>query len=588
MSDFRVFLLGSPYVTVDGQAVEFRRKKALGVLAYLALSPAYSARRDTLLSLFWPEHDEEYARAGLRRTLAAITETAVRPWLVADRQTVALHPAHGLLMVDSTRLSTALQSHDIGALETAVQAYRDSFMAGFSLEDSVAFDEWQTQQAHAHELMLTQAYERLVAYYRDQNMPLLGLETARQWQARDPYHEGAQLASMHFLAVSNQSATALQHYRRYVQRLSDDLGAQPSAMLAEFTQNIERGHVQPLTVPRVVRVELLPPPPSLMIGREGALADVRQRLHPQHAPAEVIVQGYPGIGKTTLSAALAYDRTLHAEYPDGVLWAALGEQPSVAVLLDQWARALGLPEDTGQPLETQSARLRAHLAQRAVLLIVDDVWEVSHALPFRVGGARCATLMTTRFNDVARTLCSRADSLYKLPIIDDRAAMALMYTLAPALREADTPDLLELVHDLEGLPLALQVAGRLLHAEMSMGWGIGALVAELREGRRLLESQAPADRHEVALQASPTVSALLQRSVARLTADLQEKFALLGVFAPKPATFSLQAVSAIWREAAPQAAVRTLADRGLLEPSGDGRFQMHALLVMHARSMFQE
>jgi hypothetical protein len=33
--------------------------------------------------------------------------------------------------------------------------------------------------------------------------------------------------------------------------------------------------------------------------------------------------------------------------------------------------------------------------------------------------------------------------------------------------------------------------------------------------------------------------------------------------------------------------VRTLVERGLLEPAAGGRFQMHALLVMHARTMFE-
>jgi DNA-binding SARP family transcriptional activator len=586
MLSLNLYLLGTPYITVNDQMIEFKRKKALALLAYLSCTGA-RASRDSLATLLYPDMDEEHARAGLRRTLAAITETAVRPWLIADRQTVALHQAE-TVMVDVEALTMAVQTQDIAALEQAVHAYRDTFMAGFSLEDSLVFDEWQSQQANLYELKLTQAYDLLITHYRENRMPVLGLETASRWLGRDPYHEGAQLALMQFLSMSNQSASALQHYRRYVQRLHDDLGVAPSTILVDLAHQLEQGQTAGAIPSRVARVEMLPPLPSLLIGREGVMTDLRQRLRPQKAPAEMVIQGYPGIGKTTLSAALAYDRALQADYPDGVLWTALGEQPSLPALLDQWAQALGLQPDSTLDIESQSIRLRTHLAQRAMLIIVDDVWDVSHALPFRLAGSHSATLMTTRFNDVAQALTSRADSLYKLPIISNEAALALIHALAPTLREVDTPDLIELVHDLEGLPLALQVAGRLLHAEMRMGWGIGELVRELRDGRRLLEAQAPADRHEVALQASPTVAALLQRSVVRLSLDLQEKFALLGVFAPKPATFTVSAVQAIWRDSHPQQAIRTLTDRGLLEPSGDGRFQMHALLVIHARSMFQE
>lgn len=586
MLSLNLYLLGTPYITVNGQIVEFKRKKALALLAYLSCTGGL-ASRDSLAMLLYPDMDEEHARAGLRRTLAAITETAVRPWLMADRQIVALDMTK-TIFVDAEALTIAVQNKQNAALESAVLAYRDTFMAGFSLEDSLVFDEWQSQQTNTYELKLTQAYELLIAHYREKRMPVLGLETANRWLGRDPYHEGAQLALMQFLSMSNQSANALQHYRRYVQRLQADLGVAPSALLIDFARQIEEGQTEGMTTSRAPRIEVLPPLPPLLIGREAVITDLRQRLRPQNPPAEIVIQGYPGIGKTTLSASLAYDRALHADYPDGVLWTALGEQPSIRTLLDQWGQALGLQTDSQLDIESQSIRLRTQLAQRAMLIIVDDVWDVSHALPFRLAGSHSATLMTTRFNDVAQALTSRADALYKLPIISNESALKLIHTLAPSLRDHDTPDLIELVNDLEGLPLALQVAGRLLHSEMKMGWGIGELLRELRDGRRLLEAKAPADRHEVALQTSPTVAALLQRSVARLSPDLQEKFALLGVFAPKPATFTLSAVQAIWRDSQAQQAIRTLTDRGLLEPSGDGRFQMHALLVMHARSMFQE
>jgi hypothetical protein len=81
---------------------------------------------------------------------------------------------------------------------------------------------------------------------------------------------------------------------------------------------------------------------------------------------------------------------------------------------------------------------------------------------------------------------------------------------------------------------------------------------------------------------------LLERSTDRLDAQTRNRFAYLGAFAPKPATFDLNAMHFVWRatdiEDAKETA-RKLADRGLLEPIGAGRFQMHALLVLHARSI---
>jgi hypothetical protein len=85
----------------------------------------------------------------------------------------------------------------------------------------------------------------------------------------------------------------------------------------------------------------------------------------------------------------------------------------------------------------------------------------------------------------------------------------------------------------------------------------------------------------------PTVATLLKRSTDTLKESTRERFALLGLFVPKPATFDLGAMSAIWDVEDPKPTARELVNRGLLEPVGSGRFQMHALLVLHARSMLE-
>ena len=103
------------------------------------------------------------------------------------------------------------------------------------------------------------------------------------------------------------------------------------------------------------------------------------------------------------------------------------------------------------------------------------------------------------------------------------------------------------------------------------------------------EAQAPADRVELANETTPTIAALLQKSTDRLDPQTRDCFAYLGPFAPKPATFDLDAMKAVWQVQDPKSVVRTLVDRGLLEyvPSLE-RYQMHALLVMHANSLLTD
>ena len=84
---------------------------------------------------------------------------------------------------------------------------------------------------------------------------------------------------------------------------------------------------------------------------------------------------------------------------------------------------------------------------------------------------------------------------------------------------------------------------------------------------------------------TPTIAALLRRSTDLLDEETRRRFAYLGLFVPKPATFDLDAMAAAWDVSDPKPVTRILVDRGLLEPVSGGRFQMHALLVLHAQSI---
>ena len=331
----------------------------------------------------------------------------------------------------------------------------------------------------------------------------------------------------------------------------------------------------------------IPPMPSLPVGREDDLKAIKGRLglDGQQARPVIVVRGWPGVGKTTFVAALANDPEVASAFPDGVLWASLGEQPNTFSALCTWALALGVG-GPGSTVEEVRERLRATLHDRRCLLLVDDVWETGAGLALRVGGPHCVTVYTTRFPAVARELGVQSDEVQVLGQLDEPGALKLLTNLAPNVVEQSPDASRQLVNALEGLPLAIRVAGRLLEAELRMGWGITDLVEEITEGAALLDAMAPEDRFDPATQTIPTVSMLLQRSTDRLDDQTRERFAYLGVFAPKPATFDLAAMQSVWMVDDGRATARQLADRGLLEPIiGTGRFQIHAVLVLHAKSL---
>ncbi len=336
-----------------------------------------------------------------------------------------------------------------------------------------------------------------------------------------------------------------------------------------------------------------PPLPSLVIGREDDLRNLKERLGltgENSLQVLTAIRGWPGIGKTTIAAVLAHDPDIATAFPDGVLWTSLGPRPNLFSELATWGRALGTDDLLrAKTLEEATAQLTAMLRNKRMLLIIDDVWESEHVVPFEVGGRGCATFITTRENKVAQALAPTANDIYRLPVLTDDKALELLQALAPSVVKDYPAESRDLVRELEGLPLALQVAGHMLNVEASYGFGVTDLIEELREGAAILEAKAPADRTDLANETTPTIAVLLQRSTDRLDELTRDCYAYLGVFAPKPATFDLAAMKAVWSVEQPEPIVRTLVDRGLLEFVKEmGRYQMHALLVAHAKSLLTD
>ncbi len=338
---------------------------------------------------------------------------------------------------------------------------------------------------------------------------------------------------------------------------------------------------------------LLPPLPGLtFVGRDESLAEVKKRLgageERERGSNLTIVRGVPGVGKTTLVGVLARDSEVSRSFPDGILWTVLDQEPEVMSKIAAWGRHLGVDDLLRiASIEEATERLAALLRNKQMLLIVDDIWNVAHALPFlrAANTSRCTLLATTRLTSVANTLADSAnasDNVYRLPELTEENALILLRRLTPKAVDEHFEDCLQLVRDLECLPLALHVAGRLLDEEAELGFSVPELVKEIGKNA-LLPQPAPVDRAEGATL--PTVDALLRRSTDLLDNFTRECFAYLGVFAPKPATFDVEAMKAVWELPDPKPTIRKLVGHGLLEAVGGGRFQMHALLVQHASSL---
>lgn len=252
-------------------------------------------------------------------------------------------------------------------------------------------------------------------------------------------------------------------------RSADDLARQVAGALPKLLDGFPSASILVAPVRRdFFRHINLPanyiPRPDLLAALRGALL----------AEADgIALHGLGGIGKSVMARALCDDEATQAAFPDGILWASIGQDATDDDLkskLRAWVEALGGTISGSAPsLDSLKGTLATLLARRHCLLIIDDVWRRRDGEHFRVNGPNCRLLVTTRDAEVARALGVRVESV---PLMSDAEADALLDQWAEgALRDALPSDRRRIYdHTLGRLPLAIRLAGAQLRGRSLDTW----------------------------------------------------------------------------------------------------------------------
>jgi len=377
-------LFGSPSLAEDGIPVDLPSRKALALLAYLAVT-GVRHRRSALAAMFWPESDRERAQNVMRYTLSLLRRALKGRWLAADRETAGLDGSQEDA-VDVLRFRSLLalcRTHGHGVRETcpeclpvlseAVKLCRGDFLAGFTLRDSVEFDMWQSLEAEALRQELVGALRWLVEGLAGQGETEQASAYAKRWLALEPLDEAAHRALMRLYAGSGQQTAALRQYETCERVLKDELGVSPGPDTRELYQAIREGRAPqlPVSCPAVAEPVApprhnLPPQPTPFVGREQELAQIAQRLA-DPACRLLTVVGPGGMGKSRL-AIQAGEKQLPA-FNDGVWFVPLAALGSADLLPSAIMQALDVTRRGGQDPQTQ---LLNYLRERNLLLILDN------------------------------------------------------------------------------------------------------------------------------------------------------------------------------------------------------------------------
>ena len=281
-----------------------------------------------------------------------------------------------------------------------------------------------------------------------------------------------------------------------------------------------------------------PVPPAYFTGRHDELDALAQALTTGDTPQAITaLQGMGGIGKTALAAQLAVQ--LNGAFPGGVFWAdLLADGGDPLPVLAAWARLCGHDVSAMPDPQARAQAVRGILANRVneqgqLLIILDDVrseWLDGARLLLVARPPGVPLLLMTRDVRVAHALGARITRLDVLPL---EQSLALLTTLAGPVVKREPDAARYLAERLGGLPLALELAGRLaaLYTQKP-GWSLASLgeIIEARADDTLRLGQRG-------------LAATFSLSYEVLDAEGQRLFRALSVFAPAP--FGAEHVAAV-------------------------------------------
>jgi DNA-binding SARP family transcriptional activator len=582
-TDVRFLVLGPLEMTRAGRPVPLGAAKLRTLLAVLLLRPNQSTSLAHLTERLWGETPPVDPRRAVHTYVARL-----RAALGPDADLIRTDAEGYLIRVEPHQLDLA----EFDALVERAGADPDGEAAllaeALALWRGSALGNVESEFLHRHEAA-TLNERRLLAVERRLDAELrLGRHAElvgelRQLTTEHPLRERFWAQLMAALYGAGRQSEALEAYRAVTAVLADELGVDPDRELRELHRAILNGEPArpPDSAPPPARawsaVCQLPPDLPDFVGRHAERERLEEALTGRAGVPLLVVSGLPGIGKTALAVTVAH--RLRPRFPDGqwyVRLAGAGGHPRdpAEVLADLLGSAGMHPAAIPEGLERRAATLRARVADRRVLLVLDDAAGAAQVRPLLPGTAGSAVLVTSRqqLGGLVGGTVLRLDPFGR---DDTSALLAAVVGADRVAREPTAADALSAA--CAGLPLALRIAAARLVARPN--WTVLRMADRLADERRRLDELAVDD---LAVRAS------LRLSYDLLGPDAQAAFRLAGLLGGLD--LAAWCVSALVGRPDGEPLLDQLVDASLLapagtDPGGEPRYRMHDIVSLYAREL---
>ncbi|ANB04104.1 hypothetical protein SAM40697_6784 [Streptomyces ambofaciens] len=616
----RFSILGPVEVSVAGRPLPGTAPRHRGVLAYLLLNARTVLGAEQIIDAMWGPAPPDTARAQVHATIAAlrrVLRTADAAHLLETRPAgYVITPQAGQLdLEDFTDQLREVRETDDPARAAARIRRALSLWRGRPLAD-VKADYADSARARLQERQLT-AYEQLAELELSLGRHEEIVDELTALVAAHPLRE--RLAGRLMLALhrADRQADALAVARGLRRTLTEQQGLDPGRAFVALEAAILHDDpalalataptLPPAPAPapapaagaaaagsgvrpapagpapdraaRARRANFLPYDAPDFSGRTAELAQLLDERPGAGGPVTVsLIDGMAGIGKTALAVHAGH--RLAQRYPDGQLFVDLQAHTAQRAPLDAGSalgvllRQLGVAPERIPPSAAERAGLwRAELADRRVLVILDNAAGTDQVRPFLPGTTRSLLLVTSRrrLTGLDGAACL---SLDPLPAAD---AIGLFTRIVGKRVDEEPLAALDILHLCGFLPLAVRIAAaRLRHRPR---WSAAHLADRLRDQRRRLAELSTTERG---------VAAAFAMSYQQLDAEQRRMFRLLGLH---PGPDADGRAAAALAGVAPERAERLLEellDAHMVRQHEAGRYTFHDLLRRYAHTLAED
>jgi DNA-binding SARP family transcriptional activator len=493
-------LLGPVEVDTGTGRLPLGGTKPRSLLAALLLEPDRVVSTDRLIDVIWDEDPPDSARALIQTYVSALRRAGHGQLtdVIVTRAPgyLARVPAGSL---DRQRFEDLVEYGRAAAASGRYRAAADALRAATAIWHGpalggVAGRSLAAEAARLDEVRVVAIEERIAADLRLGRCVELVGELATLVE-RYPTRERLRGQLMLALYGAGRTADALAAYQQARAALIDELGVEPGPELVRLHKAVLRGDPALLPAPGNTQPvpAQLPPDPADFTGRTAEVGRLVATLTAAGTGTTVCVLAGPGgAGKTALAVRAAH-RVVQA-YPDGQLYADLGGLAAVpaqpAEVLGRFLRALGddpavLPDGLAERID----RYRTRLADRRVLVLLDDAASEAQIRPLLPGTAGCAVVVTSR----NRLPALAGADLTEVGMLSPGEATTLLGRIAGEQRIQAAPEAAaHIVARCGLLPLAVRIAGARLASRRQ--WSPALLAARLADEHRRLDELRVGDQ----------------------------------------------------------------------------------------------